>query len=52
MAEWEIGLMSGVTFLAGFYMLFMLSHVMDWSLRTISGGKHGLIVNLATEKAD
>jgi len=50
--EWGIALMAGMTFLLSFYVLFFIAHLMDWSVRTLSGGKQGLILDLVPEKTE
>jgi|GEM_PF-4373512 len=35
----------GIAFLASFYCLFMLAHIMDWAVQTFSGGKQRLITD-------
>ncbi|MCX6695594.1 MAG: hypothetical protein NTU61_04800 [Candidatus Altiarchaeota archaeon] len=34
-----------VTFLMLFYCLYYIAHLMDWSIRTLSGNKHRVIVD-------
>ncbi|MFC2162379.1 hypothetical protein ACFLRF_01740 [Candidatus Altiarchaeota archaeon] len=40
--------MLGMIFLfaGGFYLLFFLAHLLDWSVRTFSGNTQGIIVDI------
>ncbi len=41
----------GLLFLIGFYCLFYLAHLLDWSVRTFSGNKLGVIMELEPVRA-
>ncbi|MFH1404420.1 MAG: hypothetical protein ABIH11_09145 [Candidatus Altiarchaeota archaeon] len=45
-----LAIAAGGLFLIGFYCLFYLAHLLDWSVRTLSGNKQGLIFDLEPVK--
>jgi len=42
---WFIPVMFSVMFLLFFYCMYYLAHMMDWSIRTLSGNKHAVILD-------
>jgi hypothetical protein len=42
----------GLIFMAVFYLLYYLAHLMDWSVRTLSGNRQGIIYELEPVKKE
>jgi hypothetical protein len=41
-----IPVLVAMSFLMFFYCLYYMAHLMDWSVRTLSGNKHRIIVEV------